>query len=125
MTALISPRLDSLGTIASRVVAEAMRAWEIHGEPVEVSVTPVNGHALMASLAAFNARRVEYVVDADDPHVWEILKSASSADPWQLCALVPLPLMGRAHEQLFEHGFELQAWWVQGDRVAFGGIEIA
>ncbi len=125
MTALTAPALEYVGTDASRVVAEAKRTWDAHGEPVEVGITAVTGQAHLASLAALNARRVEYVIDSDNELVWEALKSARHADKWQLCALVPLALMGRAHEHLCENRFELQGWWFQGDRVAFGGIEIA
>lgn len=113
------------GTLTARVVAEAKRAWEVYGEPVKVSVTAVNGHARMSSLSVPRSRRVEYVVEADDADMWDVLGAAKRTGEWQLCALVPLALMGRAHERLCEHGFELQGWWVQDDRVAFGGVEIA
>jgi len=33
--------------------------------------------------------------------------------------------MGRAHETLSESRFELQSWWLEGERVEFGSIEIA
>ncbi len=125
MNTVSTPAVGPQVPVADRVVAEAKRAWEVHGEPVQVSVTPVNGHAHMSSLAVLRARRVEYVVEADDADVWDVLAAARHSDEWQLSALVPLALMGRAHERLCEYGFELQGWWVQGDRVAFGGIEIA
>lgn len=108
----------------AEVIAAAKRAWEIHGEHVALRETPVNGHARLTSLAVSISRRVEYVVECDDPDVWNVL-AAKASDEWQFCALVPLALMGAAHERLSGHGFRLQGWWFQGDRVAFGGIEIA
>lgn len=63
-------------------------------------------------------------MECDDPDVWNVL-AAKASDEWQLCVSVPLALMGTAHECLSDHGFRLQGWWLQGDRVAFGGLEIA
>lgn len=109
---------------SSEVVAAAKRAWEIHGERVALRETPVNNHIRLASLEAPISRHVEYVVECNDPDVWNML-AAKESDEWQLCALVPLALMGIAHEHLSEQGFRLQGWWLQGGSVAFGGIEIA
>ncbi len=108
-----------------QVVAAAQRAWEIHGERVVLQEVFVNGHARLTSLAALTSHRVEYIVECDDPDIWDALATATAADKWQLRALVPLALMGTAHERLCDHGFELQGWWIQRDDVAFGGIEIA
>lgn len=126
MTALAGPdrasRHDPLG---EQVAAAAQHAWEVHGERLDVRSTPVNGHAHMTSLAAVHARRVEFVVEHDDPHAWDVLAGVKAADSWQLCALVPLGLLGKAHERLREHGYELQGWWVTDGEVAFGNVEIA
>lgn len=123
MTTVPRPAINK--QVADRVVVAARRAWEIHGELVALGETPVNGHAHLRSLAAPTSRRVEYIVEGDDPDVWDLLAAAKAADNWQLCALVPLALMGTAHERLCDHSFELQGWWLQGNRVAFGGVEIA
>lgn len=126
MTALVEPR-GAAGDdpVADRVVAAARRAWEAHGEPLEVGRRPVNGHAHMTSLAARHARRVEFVVECDDSDAWDVLAGVKAADSWQLCALVPLGLLGKAHERLRGHGYELQGWWVTDDEIAFGNPEIA
>lgn len=79
----------------------------------------------MTSLAAGHARRVEFVVAEDDPDAWDVLAGIRAADSWQLCALVPLGLLGVAHERLRGHRYELQGWWVTDDTVAFGNVEIA
>lgn len=116
--------IDEL-TVSGRVVAAARRAWETSGDLVQVASTPINGHAHMASIAAEHARRLEFVVDADDPDVWDVLTGMEPAEAWSLCALVPLPLLGVAHERLRRNDYELQGWWVLGDQVCFGGVEIA
>lgn len=123
MTTVTPPVIES--TTVDRVVAAALLAWELNGVPVELGTTPINGHAQMPSLVAFQARRVEYVVESDDPDAWRTLMTTKLADHWQPCALVPLSLMGKAHEHLFAHRFELQGWWIEEDRVSFGGIETA
>jgi len=79
----------------------------------------------MASLAAQNARRVEFVVEDDDPDVWDLLVELSPGAPWQPCALVRLPLLGVAHERLRSCGYELQGWWAREGEIQFGSIEIA
>lgn len=108
----------------SDVVAAAKRAWELHGERVALRETSVNSHVRLTLLEAPISRHVEYVVECNDPDVWKML-AAKASDEWQLCALVPLALMGIAHEHLSDRGFRLQGWWLQGGNVAFGGIEVA
>ena len=112
---------------AQQVADEARRAWELTGDQVQTGSRTVNGHARMATLAAMQAKRFEYVIDGDDPDIWTTLAHAASAEleHWQRCALVPLSLMGRAHERLSPHGFQLQSWWVTDGRVSFGNVEIA
>lgn len=126
MTAIVGPdRAARDELVGQQVVAAARRAWEVNGEPLEVHSTPVNGHAHMTSMAAGKARRIEFVVERDDPDAWDVLAGVEAADSWQLRALVPLRLLGKAHERLRGHGYELQGWWVTDDRVAFGNVEIA
>lgn len=112
-------------TLSDRVLDAARWAWETHGEQPSMQTTPVNGHAQMRSLAANHARRVEFVVADDDIDVWQILAQMEPVQAWQLCALVPLSMLGVAHERLGGCGFELQGWWLDGERVAFGNTEIA
>lgn len=110
---------------AQDVVAAARAAWVVCGEEVEVETVHVNGHACMASVAAKSARRIEFVVEDDDPDVWDLLMGLSPQESWQLCALVRLPLLGVAHERLRKGGYELQGWWPGEGRVQFGSIEKA
>lgn len=112
-------------SVSDRVVAQAQRAWLHHGERPEVQTTPINGHAEMASLAALASRRVEFVVESDDPDVWDTLEGIEADTQWQKCALVPLNLLGLAHDRLRDHGFQLQGWWLSDDQVCFSSPEIA
>lgn len=126
MTALAGPGCAAWSdATAKRVAVAAQHAWEVHGECLEVRSTPVNGHAHLTSIAAARARRIEFVVEGDDPDAWDVLAGMEAPESWQLCALVPLALLGQAHERLRDHGYELQGWWVSGDKVAFGNVEIA
>lgn len=111
--------------LSERVVQAARLAWEAHGQVVTTRVSPVNGHACMASVIAEGARRLEFVVDTDDPDIWNALADVEPLESWQFCALVRLPLLGTAHEKLRRHGFELQGWWAQEERIEFGSVEIA
>ena len=110
---------------AARVVDSAAKAWECYGDEVNQQEAAINGHGVMPYLVAHRARRIEYVVTEDDPDVWEMLSSRKPAQSWQLCALVPLRLLGVAHDKLQEHDYELQAWWIRGGGVAFGRVETA
>lgn len=112
-------------SVADQVFAQARRAWLHHGEQPQVQTTPINGHAEMRSLAALESGRLEYVVDSDDPDIWDALAEVEAGEQWQKCALVPLSLLGTAHERLRNHGFELQGWWMADERVWFGSPEIA
>lgn len=113
------------GDRASQVVLAAARAWALHGDLPEISRSAVGQCANLASLAATRARRVEYVVEFDHTPVWKTLAALTFAESWQPCALVPLALLGVAHDQLREHGYELQPWWPDDGEIAFGSVEIA
>lgn len=112
-------------SVADRVVAQAQRAWLHHGESPEIQMTAVSGHAQMASLAALVSRRVEFVVESDDPDIWDTLEGIDADTQWQKCALVPLNLLGLAHDRLRDHGFQLQGWWMSDGQVCFSSPEIA
>lgn len=115
----------NMGKSGAKALAAARWAWEAHGEPFELRSTAISEHTMLASLAAMNAKRVEFVVEEDDPEVWETLTRVDSTGAWQLCALVPQSLLGVAHDRLRGHFFELQGWWLDGENVAFGNPEIA
>lgn len=125
MTEPQDPTRESMDTPPSRVINAAERAWRLHNEPLHLARERIDEHGWIDCLTALEARRVEYVVEGDEPSIWETLADLNLPDYWQPCALVPLPLMGRAHETLSESRFELQSWWLEGERVEFGSIEIA
>jgi hypothetical protein len=110
--------------LSERVLAAAKLAWEVHGETVSVRTVPINGHGVMPSIVAENARRLEFVIEADDADAWQALTEVS-VDSWELRALVPLTLLGVAHQKLRPFGYELQGWWTQAESVHFGSVEIA
>lgn len=76
------------------------------------------------SVVAKSERRVEVVLDAEfdatalAPGLW-----ALAADGWQPVVLIALDRIGAAHVELRGTPCLLQAWWFDGDQVAFGGFE--
>jgi len=48
---------------------------------------------------------------------------ALAADGWQAVVLVALDRIGQAHVELRGTPCRLQAWWMMGDDVVFGGFE--
>lgn len=112
-------------SVAKHVLAQAQRAWMHHGEQAEVKVLPISGRAPIRSLTTLVSKRVEFVVEADHPEVWDTLAGIEPDPQWQKCALVPLNLLGMAHERLRSHEFQLQGWWLTDGRVHFSSPEIA
>ena len=109
--------------LVEKVVTAAMRAWKMHGEQPEISRVPVAEGSLLTVLLARRARRLEFFVEKDDPAIWESLASLDTKGLLQLCALVPLGLSGTARVHLYNRGFELQNWWLDGGKVAFRSVE--
>lgn len=76
------------------------------------------------SVVARTERRVEIVLDADfdaaalAPGLW-----ALAGNGWQPIVLVALDRIGTAHVELRGTPCLLQAWWLDEDRVVFGGFE--
>lgn len=112
--------------LPSQVLLAAVTAWRLVGENCSILERNHVDLGLYAALAAGTCKRLEFVVGATvQAGGWEIMRSWPRAKDWRHCALVPRSLMGAAHEQLDQGGFELQAWWLEGDRVAFGNVEVA
>lgn len=109
----------------TEVLNAARKAWSLSHERVRIETTPINGHTQISSIVATKARRIEFVVGEDDPDIWDTLASYRAFEAWQLCALVPIHLLGIAHERLRVSDFQLQGWWSSDDRIHFGNLEIA
>lgn len=119
----VGPVLTS-DTQVNQVLEEALRAWEVSGAQVEVQPIRVHPELTVVSLRVTDLRQVEFIVEEDVPSVWGLLRRAASAS-WHARALVPLSLVGVAHQELRRNDCSLQGWWIDNNRAAFGGIEIA
>lgn len=125
MTAVAESRSALRDALGGKVLSAARLAWQAHGEPLEEATTKMNEGLCLAGLTAARSRRVEFVVEEDDTAVWDALVELEPVGQWTLCALVPLSLLGVAHERLRGHGYDLQAWWLRDGKVMFGSVEIA
>lgn len=82
------------------------------------------GLGSLRAVVASSERAIEVVVDAGidagslAPGLW-----ALSAEGWQSVVLVALDRIGEAHTELRGTPCRLQAWWIVGDEVVFGGFE--
>lgn len=112
--------------LSQQVLDAAVEAWSFHGEACHIEDMGDVAPGLFAALAPVGSRRIEFVLNhAVDDHGWETLFRWPRSESWRLRALVPLALLGQAHEHLREGDFELQGWWVDEGRIAFGSVEIA
>lgn len=111
---------------SKRMVAEsACAAWTVQGHRIREFKRRINDHISIDSLASLESKTLEFIVDADENDIWESLSASGRYESWKVCVLVPLPLLGVAHERLRQSGCELQGWWSEGNRVHFGSAEIA
>lgn len=78
----------------------------------------------LRAVVASTERAIEVVVDTGidagslAPGLW-----ALAAEGWQPVVLVALDRIGEAHTELRGTPCRLQAWWIVGDEVVFGGFE--
>jgi hypothetical protein len=108
------------------VLDAARQAWEWHG--LTCYVRPSDGEVagIVGALDVPEQRHVEVFVEDVNDSLWSSIDRWQVSDAWVMRAVVPLPVLGQAHEALRERGCELQAYWVQDDgQVAFGSVQIA
>jgi hypothetical protein len=108
------------------VVDAARAAWQWAGSPSEVLVLDeVPG--VIAALAIPKRRCIEFYVGRDhDGTTWSEVLRWTAREAAQVCSVVPLSSLGRAHEALRGSNSYLQAWWLDVDgRIAFGAMERA
>ncbi len=116
-------------TITHATAASVAAAIHMHyeGEVVETplssfaGIPDLNGIAVLAA----NQGLVEYFPAPDQalPPI-RAAATAASASGWRVAVLVPSDRMGDAHSALRGCAVRLQAWWIDGDRICFGGPEV-
>lgn len=109
-----------------KVMEAARGSWAGSGEHVTVKILRVDGtDAHIGVIKVAGLRVVEYFVTTDEPALWDTLAFFAKTRGWTYRAVVPLPLMGPAHNNLIHTHIQLQGWWVHGNRISFGTPEIA
>ena len=114
-------------TLFKSVVQAAVRAWELSGHQCQLQVHVPGQTGPLETVSVPSVHRIEIVVDtAPTDNVWDALAELALNHVWELCALVPQNTLGKAHELLREHGFELQGWWLRDNgAIGFGAVEKA
>lgn len=111
------------------VAAAAMAAWNTAGQmPEQVSHPGFDDLSEAFLLRIPTARRIEACFEdcRADLSQAEKFMSSLGAPGWTVSAVVPLRLVGQAHEVFRSHEIDIQSWWrdVAG-RVRFGSVERA
>lgn len=116
---------DETETI-QRVLQAAIDAWLFAGAECRILAAPDDRSGIVACLIPLPFRQIEilvnYLAAAD---TWRALTEWPHDRDCTMRALVPRHLLGQAHENLRDEGFELQGWWLEDGNVAFSSAEIA
>lgn len=97
---------------------------EVVQTPLE-SFTGVGGLDGIAVLAPAQGMVEIFPSDGQPLTALGPVAAAVVASGWRVGVLVPADRMGEAHRGLRGFPVHLQAWWDGGDRICFGGAEVA
>jgi hypothetical protein len=122
--------LATTDTITHLTAATTAGAIHMHREP-EVLETPldafsgISGLDGMAVVAPHRGLAEFYPSDGQPLTALGPLAASMTAEGWDVWIVVPSGRMGDAHRALRGFPVMLQAWWDDGDRICFGGPEVA
>lgn len=125
MAVAVQEALTEVDRVANAVVATYQRRHEAAHEAQLVELVDVADHGTMRTIACPERRTVEIVLDAEVeagavvPGIWRLAQTGH-----EVIVLAALARIGAAHPELRGVPCRLQAYWVEGDRVCFGGFEI-
>ena len=124
--------LQRENTSVSQVVKATVRVYARRHEPVveswlaEMAGVPVtDALGFLSCVAAIDRRIVEIVLAPSAglaglaSAIWHL-----AASGWRVVILAPAPRMGDAHIALRGTPCTLQPWWIEGEGVAFGELEL-
>lgn len=121
--------LAAIETVTHEAAASEAAAVHMHyeGEVVETPLDSFTGVAGLFGVAVLATRQglVEFF-PGDRQALTDMGPAAASvaAAGWRVVMIVPAGRMGEAHRSLRGFPLHLQAWWVDGDRIRFGGPEV-
>lgn len=122
--------LATTETITHHAAASVATSIHMHyeGEVVQTPLDSFTGAVGLDGVAVFAP--VQGLVEffpSDQQSLVDLGPVAASAiaDGWRVAVLVSSERMGDAHRSLRGLPIQLQAWWDDGDRICFGGPEVA
>lgn len=119
MTASTNPVTEEV----SQVLIAANALWRALGDTAETDTFDIGLNQAHRFISP-RYRRVEVLVDAVTDDVREVLTQRPLADGWTFVLLVPLALIGQAHETMYATGWLGQPWWIKDGLVRFGTDEV-
>ena len=125
MAVAVREALTEVDRVADAVVETYRRCHEGAHQAQLVEFVDVKNVGAIRTIACPDRRTVEIVLDAEVdagsliPGIWRLGQGGH-----RVVVLVALGRIGAAHPELRGVPCRLQAYWTEGDRVCFGGIEI-
>lgn len=122
--------LATTETVTHQTAATTAASIHLHHQG-EVVQTPLGSFAEtpgVAGLAVLVPQQgLAEFFPADDQPLSTLgpIAATAAATGWDVAVLVPSERMGDAHRELRGFPLVLQAWWDEGDRICFGGPEVA
>lgn len=107
------------------VMDAAMAAWHATGMECSTHTISASGTSIAGVVEVESIKQVEVFASTLNSVEWDTLIESYRAREWSCRAVVPIGLIGKAHELLRGSGMELQAWWENDHRVLFSATEIA
>lgn len=122
--------LATTETITHHAAATAATSIHMHyeGEVVQTPLDAFTGVVGLDGVAVLAPQQgiVEFFPSDRQPlSSLGPVAASVTADGWDVAVLVPSERMGDAHRSLRGFPVHLQAWWDGGDRICFGGPEVA
>jgi hypothetical protein len=122
--------LAATETITHHTAATAATAIHMHyeGEVVQTQLDAFTGVLGLDGIAVLAPQQglVEFFPsDEQMLHGLGPVAAVVAASGWNVAVLVESRRMGEAHRALRGFPLQLQAWWDAGDRICFGGPEVA
>lgn len=122
--------LATTETITHHTAATAATSIHMHyeGEVVQTPLDAFTGIVGIDGVAVLAPRQgiVEFFPSESQPlNGLGPVAASVVASGWQVAVLVEAGRMGEAHRTLRGFPVELQSWWDDGDRICFGGPEVA
>ena len=125
MAVAVQEALTEVDRVADAVVESYGRCHEVAHQAQLVEFVDATDVGAMRTISCPERRSIEIVLDAEleagslVPGIWRLTQGGH-----RVVVLVALGRIGAAHPELRGVPCRLQPYWLEGDRVCFGGFEI-